>query len=651
MLRSLSILALALAMVLATPPSSFAEDAPQFLSTAGSPAQSTSGPELVNEAEFESQLLQVHSELRSQRDLADLRMNTLENEIKVTSAYVEKLIFTFMVAGGIVVLVVLITLNKQSSVNNERMRNLIREAESALDDLHRLMDRPEAEHFHVSRKLSRIMNKLRERENPSLPQKEISDIFAASEDPTLPVSLHLQANALRCEQRGDWSNAIHFWEKLLTIDDTSPEVLLHLAQNYKRLAQVSGVDKASRMREVSLDYFQKYSVRTNLHTHSERELRKMASLGLSQGPVSRLHAASEPVDEAPGHAQVAESIEKQPAAPQPRTLSIDEYQKAKATPKPKPVKKRKKSVTESLLAINSVVALNKPFGKRTVQQAQQTSPAQPQVAKVASSNGQDQPKRDNEIEKLDKEGEAKAEEDKATRKTQVKAKPKVVRKGNGDAMPTKAATESLPASQSQAGTESKKAEATKEVKTDGLDASAALMPSNGNGGNGEAPTITPTASNKPQDQKVKAYKSRMDKAREHFSRYSSAKTKKDRLVWLNAASDEFQEASRYDHELELYRLWGTTVIELATIDDSNKAEHVERAVKIFNDAEKYFKGEFCNEVSLCHAILDNEEDCRKSLEQARDLGKFNSQLFEGLPYFEKYKSRQWFQELAESTNV
>lgn len=592
-----------------------AEDEPQYLSGAEAAQQQQQLPdfrEFVSETELDAQMSQFRSEIRSLRDLTELRLNTLESSQDATTSYVEKLLFAFMVATGLVVFVVLVTLNKQSNVNNERMRNLIREAEGALDDLHRLMDRPEAEHFHVSRKLARIMNKLRERENPSLPQKEVSDIFAASEDPTLPVSLHLQANALRSEQRGDWNNAIHFWEKLLSIDDASPEVLLHLAQNYKRLAQVSVPDRASKFREISLDYFQKYTVRTNLHTHSERELRQMASLGMTQGPVSQLYSSSEPAAAGAGAPAAGEPeagqpvpaapIPKKPAAAQSKTLSFQEYQDLKETKAAKkPRKKRRKSTAESLLSVVPAVTRKLASGGgMTAKEAKAALQAKP--AKAAASNGSDAT---------------------ARKAAKPKAAPVAAAQGNGEAAAKReAAAEEAPAPAPAA------------------QAAPAAMASNGSGANGEAAADSGSGSQE------KAFKSRMDKAREHFGRYGSARTKKDRMMWLEGAMEEFEAAAKYSTDVEMFRLWGMTALEKASVDGGNERDHVKAAIAIFETANGSHEDLFCNEISLCHAMLDDEEGCRAALERASRSDALNPDVFLIQPDFEKYKGKPWFQELA-----
>ena len=310
----------------------------------------------LSQFEFDSEISQLQAELRAQRDLADLRLKALETEIHTVSGYTERLLLGFLIAGGLVVFVVLYTMSKQTSVNNERMRNLIREADNALDTLHRFTERPEAENFQVSRKLNHIMNKFRERESLSLPQKEMADIYAAAEDPTLPVTLHIQANALRAEVSGDWAAAIELWERLLALDSSLPEILLHLAQNYKRLSEVTTDASVERLRMASLEYFQKYSVRTSVHTHSERELRKTGRIGnekISEHSHNQPALAPSPYPSAP---PVAAPAPRAPAVPAPSKPSMtqtllsrqDEGAPSAAAATQKIVKQVKETVVEGV---------------------------------------------------------------------------------------------------------------------------------------------------------------------------------------------------------------------------------------------------------------------------------------------------------------
>ena len=224
------------------------------------PADAAAEAGAGSRGQFLNQINQIRQESRSQRDISNLRIEQMEREMERSTGYVQNLLIAFLIAGGIVVFLVLNTIRHQSRVNIYRMRQLIRDSERALAEIERHVQRPEYDHFQVARRLDRVMNHAREHER-SLPQKMISDIYAAADDPTLPVSLHYQANALKFEQGSDWRQAISFWERLHQMDDGNPEVLLHLASCYKGLAEGTPGPEASVYRDTSLRFFQLYTQR------------------------------------------------------------------------------------------------------------------------------------------------------------------------------------------------------------------------------------------------------------------------------------------------------------------------------------------------------------------------------------------------------
>ena len=665
-----------------------AEDEPRVL--AGNDEGGTAEQvQSISQYTFDTQFSQLSSELRAQRDLANLQLETLENKIEIATSYTERLLFAFMVAGGIVVFVVLVTLNKQSGVNNERMRNLIRECESALEDLHRLIDRPEAEHFHVSRKLNRIMNKMRERDRPSLPQKEISDMYVASEDPTLPVSLHLQANALRCEQSGKWNDAIELWERLLAIEDTNPEVMLHLAQDYKHLAEVNVGEAAARMREVSLGYFQRYATRTNNHIHSERELRKMTSLGLNARTVLQ-HSLS-----ATERQTQSETLASQPESDSPKALSFQEYQKLKDT-KTNKMRQRKKSVTESLLAI-------KPRPIVVKEKASKAVNALAEIMAIKSggdstANGEEVASQESVTPAVTIPTTASASVSTQAPKPQKSVTAAAVAETSSQIQSDKAVTQSAakPVEQISKPTKpvskvSEKQTVTKAVQNKPVVAKVlsnkqtkhAELAAGSVSGNGSSaklkrkgskatttvkktlPAPIPKINGIVVDKKGKSvpeqmqltdaereqsFKSRMDKAKDYFKRYSDATKPKDKLQWLQTAAEEYKMAATYKDDSNLYRIWGTTMLEMANMDPGNSRDHVMRAVTVFTNGNKAFAGMYCNDLALCHAMLEDEIACRSNLEQAHREGSLEPDIFIDLPDFAKYKDKPWYQELVTEFN-
>lgn len=601
-------------------PAALAEEQLESLSgAAAAPAKAEQG---ISKFELESQLSQIRSELRAQRDIADMRTNAVETKIDLESSSLQRQLISFMLAVGIVAFVVLLTMNKQTNVNNERMRGLIREADQALDELHRLIDRPDTEHFNVSRRLGRVMNKFRERANPSLPQKDITDVYAAADDPTLPVSLHLQANALRCELQGKYADSIMLWEKLLGIDDTSPEVMLHLAQNYKRLAETSSGQQASRYSSFAMDYFQKYSVRTNIHSHSERELRKMGVLGeLADSPSNLAHQGGA---QPPGMQPVQQSLEEEQPAPEARKARLakpelkvqgvartllDLAPKPKQAP-PAPSPSQVKPTPEP--AAQPMQEASAPDGKDgkgvepgkqapAVEAKQAPEPKTSAERKAKASKPPPQPKQ--------VATKARAKPAAAKAKSSVIKRPAVAANGASKPKPRP------------------KAKAT------------AAQVAIGAAGNGAKKELTPT-------QADAAFKSRSEKALDYFTRYAKATSKGDKLQWLKAAADEYAAAEKYKQDKEVYRMWGITLLEIAGVDTDNSQEHVTVAARLFTRANQTHNGAFCNELALCYAMIDNEPECRKALEAASKQNLLDADIYRGQPSFDKYKQRPWYQELA-----
>lgn len=586
-----------LVTVLLTVTPALAEDSPENLADPTT-ATAVSGAPIapgVSKAELDANVSQLKSEVRSQRDLTELRVGILENEIQQSASYVERLLFAFMISGGIVVFVVLITLNKQTGINNEKMRNLIRESEHALNDLHRMLDRPEAEHFHVSRKLTRIMNKMRETEHAALAQKDIGDIYTASEDPTLPVTLHLQANALKQEQAGDNREAIILWERLLGIDNNNPEILLHLAKNYKKLAETSNGPIVNQYRTSSLDYFQQYATRTNQHLSAAHEQQRLRGTAAAQLPAAL-------VAEKPHETwQPTPPNQKPQPAPPPQSFAVNQTPNTASkllgesfvTAKPMISRKPIQPKAEMEAASNGNVEATPPAPASTSTPAADQSPPSVTPTQFSEANGKQK-------EEETKVASVKTAPVKPAKKASVKkAKPiaPVMNKvktavGNG------------------------KTKTSKKEELSDLD-------------------------------KEKAFNSRIDKSKDYFVRYGEARSA-DKLRWLESAAGELEIAETYQRNVKLYRLWGITWLEIARMDKGDRQEQITTALKLFDKGDKLKPGELSNEIALCHATLEAEDDCRMALEQARQHGTLNVALCREQPEFLIYQDRGWYQNLLDT---
>ena len=872
----------------------------------------------VTQFQLDSSISQVQSEIRAQRDLTAIRLNNLENEIKVSASYTERLLFGFMLAAAFVVFVVLLTLNKQSSVNNEKMRNLIREADNALDDLHRLMDRPEAEHFHLSRNLSRIMNKFRERENPSLPQKDISDIYAAAEDPTLPVTLHMQANALQNELKGKWEEAILLWERLLKLDSANPEILLHLAQNYKKLSEISAKHSSEKLRLISLDYFQKYSHRTSLHTHSERELRKSGDIkvelkeealinkqirdlqqhrddGKAPPKVVQPEAVEDEVDDkqleeiasTPAEEYKEEIVEEEQAEPHEEITAAteakpeEEVAEEKETAKDKKDTKKKKSTLaktllgfggkkdeakdeekakdeldeEELMEDEELVEENEVTDKTTSvedkakefiddilaeqpiasedsgddagskfveelnkeieedaepeksqqeierenlteffstafyinvadmslqikdniiatikdkeeqqriaeqrkqeelekarqEQARKEEEERQRLAKIKAEELEKMRQKQKEAEEREREKARKLAEEKAAKEAAAREREEQIRlaeqkkqeekerikqeamakakleQERKDEQERKLAEERQRKAEEKAAQEAKVKQQQQEKELQEAKAAKKLAeekapketvstakvkeekakvkeekvpvtppkPAAPEEVNPEIkpvakPVVKPVVKPKPvvakqpakvvadkpkvlMNQKVeahiqsvtavnnanggkselsqemidKAFKSRTDKANDHFRRFAEAKTTGDKIQWLEAAAEEYKEAYAYKTNEHLFRFWGATMLEIANLDTDNGKDYVRKSVEIYKEGNEKHDHAFINEIALCYAKLQLENNCQESLQIAKEKNLLDNTIINEQPEFEQFKSKEWFSE-------
>lgn len=604
----------------------FAEENPEDLAVtnAGQAAATvSSGPPGVSKVELDANVSQLKSEVRSLRDLTELRVNILEKEIEQTASYVVNLLFAFMIAGGIVVFVVLVTLNKQTGVNNEKMRSLIREAGHSLNDLHRMLDRPEAEHFHVSRKLTRIMNKMRESEHVSLPQKDIGDIYAASEDPTLPVTLHLQANALKEEQAGNSRQAIILWERMLEIDSNNPEVLLHLAKNYKKLSETSSGEHVAEYRSVSLDYFQQYSIRTSQHLNTAHEVQQRMSDANTKLPntLEKRHRSGHPID-------------KREIAPF-RSHGNSKFQLRN---------------TAGALLGSSASSANKAVMRHSVVVTNGNGASKAEEVKGQGAELEKaiihQPVPATKIEKVDrpqagimvnepvmKNGMGISAEKTVSNK--LKDREPRIPSGEVNLIPAKATIhkkKNLASTKSSRVSVVVKRTSVAKPKTNGVSLPKSLSP------------VAEQQKTVSDAECKRAFASRMDKAKEYFVRFSGAKSK-DQMKWLGAAEEELIIAEKFLQNDYLYRCWGSALLEMARITEVGKGDKVGQAIEIFKKGNGLAEGAFLNEMALCHAIVDQEASCRQALEQAQKLGTLNPEIYIEQPEFAVYKERPWYQEL------
>ena len=216
---------------------------------------------IYSQVEIDAKLSQLESEALNQREVAGLRVDHLEKQIAESKRYIDRILLMFVVSCALIIFLVVNNMRHQQRGASQKMRRLIKDAEDAVGEVRRHLDRPEADHMRAGRALRVVMRRLRDGSAMALPQHLSRQVVSAAADAYLPAGLHLMANALRAEQAGSWREAAVYLERLNAMEDGDPDVLLHLAHVYKNLADDNpGEDGKSYLR-LSLQYYQRFALR------------------------------------------------------------------------------------------------------------------------------------------------------------------------------------------------------------------------------------------------------------------------------------------------------------------------------------------------------------------------------------------------------
>lgn len=628
----------------------------------------------ASRGDFLGEINQIRQESRSQRDITNLRIEQMEREIERSTGYIQNLLIAFLIAGGIVVFLVLNTIRHQSRVNIYRMRQLIRDSERALAEIDRHVQRPEYDHFQVARGLDNAMNHTREHDK-SMSQKMISNVYAAADDPTLPVSLHYQANALKCEQGSDWRQAISYWERLHQMDDGNPEVLLHLASCYKGLAEVTSGPEASVYRDTSLRFFQ-------IYTQRNRNLQQLQAKITS--PVQPAKAPPAPVavvqqPAAPTPAPVAATVVQQPASPAPSappptpTAVVQPASPAPASaPAPaasdsqplgqaagQAVRSQVSMVGESAgklgnsfkrvgasvasgiydriknvpAAIADNAASSKEEDEEPVYIPERKKVQMPTVnyyREDSSGNSQSQPTADSSPKLA-----ANAKPPSSKQPANQQEEPAAAKPAKVFAAPTiKPAAKPQPAKKAPAG------------KSKSSAAASVTAPVKANG-------AAPPPSRKPARKSAAGKKSAKTSAASRFAEHMraaeqackrfAASPSGDSRTHLQEAVSHYESAAKYSSSLTMYRLWGSALIELARMAEGEQADQmlVDAAEK-FRQGEKIKPGSMSADLALAYALAGQEDECRQAVGHCLKNGQENLGEYFAGSAFDRYRSADWF---------
>ena len=216
---------------------------------------------IYSQVEIDAKLSQLESEALNQREVAGLRVDHLEKQIAESKRYIDRILLMFVVSCALIIFLVVNNMRHQQRGASQKMRRLIKDAEDAVGEVRRHLDRPEADHMRAGRALRVVMRRLRDGSAMALPQHLSRQIVSAAADAYLPAGLHLMANALRAEQAGSWREAAVYLERLNAMEDGDPDVLLHLAHVYKNLADDNPGEDGKAYLRLSLQYYQRFALR------------------------------------------------------------------------------------------------------------------------------------------------------------------------------------------------------------------------------------------------------------------------------------------------------------------------------------------------------------------------------------------------------
>ena len=612
--------------------------------------------------ELFGEINQIRQESRSQRDITNLRIEQMEREMERSTGYVQNLLIAFLIAGGIVVFLVLNTIRHQSRVNIYRMRQLIRDSERALAEIERHVQRPEYDHFQTARRLDRVMNQAREHER-SLPQKMISDIYAAADDPTLPVSLHYQANALKCEQGSDWRQAISFWERLHQMDDSNPEVLLHLASCYKGLAEGTPGPEASVYRDTSLRFFQ-------LYTQRNRNLQQLQA-NISAPPAPPAVSAPAPVRPQPP----AVSAPPSPARPSPPPAPPPAVPAAASGSGPglgqaagRAVRSQVSMVGESASKLGSSF---KRVGANVASGLYDRIKSVP----LPSADGKDGRQEEEEPTYVPERKKIEMppinyyrEESAAKPAAAEKSEPKPAAAAPPAPASLKLAAAAAtvpppppiqPAEEEEAPAVERKPEqvfAAPTIKPAAKSKPAAAAARTGKAGAGDRGSAKANGSARKPARKSAAARKKTAKVNNAASRFSenmqaaeqalkraAAGTADERGRHLQEAISHYEEAVKYSSSLSMYRLWGNALLEQARLVPEAQAEELlAGAAEKFRQGEKIKPGAMSADLALACALAGKEDECRQAVGHCLKNGHADLQGYFEQDAFDRYRSADWF---------
>ena len=349
------------------------------------------------QTEIDAKLEQLDAELINLREVNTLRTESAVREAEGTRTYIDRMLLITVVMLTVILYLLINGFRHQMNNQGLRLRRMLKEGETLMADVERLLNRPDVENYRASRKISEIKAQLKESSDRMLPQLSVRNIYEVASDPNLPALLFVQAKAIKAEQAGDWRGAVAHWEEVLMLDPKDPDNYLHLAHTYRNLSRsVTGEEHEGYLQK-SLSYYQEYANRTKgLHDAFVKQAPPPPSDIIADQIRARQQQAVQP----PGKPQVMayrpvayadDSVQFQTAVPAP----------APASPPSRPPARwwqRNASMPQALKATAQPAAETQPTQQAPVQNigfpqgeqpeavpVVQAVPAQPQAGQTAAA--------------------------------------------------------------------------------------------------------------------------------------------------------------------------------------------------------------------------------------------------------------------------
>ena len=603
--------------------------------------------------QVDSRLLDIERRMLDHNALLLRRAEQVEKRVDSSQRQLDSILLIFAISLLLGFFFIGGNLRMRQRLALDRIARVTRQSETLNEDIQRELNRPELEHLRLGRLLRQLLRQLRSpQQGNGDAAAHLAAIRAACADPNLPASLHFIARALTAEQDGNWNTAAQMLDQLREMDDKSSDVLLsdvllHLAHVHKNISLRSADKKAAdRHRRISFQYYAKgvaefnakeaqndefyrvdnrppppdFSV-ASLTPAEIDEVAKMTEAAQKPPPAPAAKPAPTPTPTTPPAATI---VGKAPAAPPPQApppkpASPAPVAKVAAPPPPAAVAAPKAPTPPApIAAVPSTPPPAKPAAPPPPPPAKAAAPPPPAPPPAAPKTAAG--------------SQGKGEADKTTNKA------------------AKAAAEKLQQARRLAGGMAK---ATASAAGGGLrflsksTVAAARALAKETEDKALPPLPIPSVSEIPQKgpEDTLAMWRAIAAGDQAMGRAAGAKTLRGRNRHIDDAIAAYARAQAHKTNKTLYYNWGVSLLAKAQhVNEKKRAPFYNAAIDKFLAGNVVAPHYFDFYLASLYAILNNDKECRKWLEAARQSGSLDIQSLRQAPDFDLMRNEPWFDE-------